>query len=307
MLDNHDDELEEYWDKIRILGQHEWGLPHIVSDTEHWLTNFAESDHKHFLHLLSLFMYYNEATIRSLLKYMFWEKILYPVVQRLPDIPPPDLDQDLENVIKRTRFVGIGNPSESGAFLLYYFRQVNEIPVTNFIHSQDLFNSDDTDFDSVYFLDDFSGSGTAIKRYLSSLKDSYGSDIFEKRMNKIKASIIVLFATTRAKNKLKSVLDDYHIKEIESVVELDESYRAFNSKSRYFTNPLRNDLKAILESYTKGMGLNQREALGFANSQLLLGFHYNTPNNTLPVFWSSKNCWKPIFARYQKSSERYLW
>lgn len=245
MLDNHDDELEEYWEKIRILGQHEWGFPHIVSDTKNWLTNFAESDHKHFLHLLSLFMYYNEATIRSLLKYMFWEKVLYPVIQRLPDIPSIDLDQELKKTIKRTRFVGIGNPSESGAFLLYYFRQVNEIPVTNFIHSQDLFNSDDTDYDSVFFLDDFSGSGTAIKRYFDSLKGSYGSDVFEKRMDKLKASIVVLFATTRAKNILKSVLNDYHINEMESVVELDDSYSVFHNNSRCLSKANMKDFLAI--------------------------------------------------------------
>ena len=32
----------------------------------------------------------------------------------------------------------------------------------------------------------------------------------------------------------------------------------------------------------------------------MMGTYYNTPNNTLPVFWSEKNKWHPIFTRYNK-------
>lgn len=29
-------------------------------------------------------------------------------------------------------------------------------------------------------------------------------------------------------------------------------------------------------------------------------YYYNTPNNTLPIFWSDENSWQPIFQRYNK-------
>ena len=31
-----------------------------------------------------------------------------------------------------------------------------------------------------------------------------------------------------------------------------------------------------------------------------MGTYYNTPNNTLPIFWSDENSWQPIFQRYNK-------
>ena len=37
-----------------------------------------------------------------------------------------------------------------------------------------------------------------------------------------------------------------------------------------------------------------------ANGQYCFGFSYNIPNNSLPIFWSSSNGWKPIFYRKEK-------
>ena len=40
----------------------------------------------------------------------------------------------------------------------------------------------------------------------------------------------------------------------------------------------------------------------FRNGQLLIGFHHNVPDNTLPILWfDSPNAdWRPIFRRYPK-------
>jgi len=40
--------------------------------------------------------------------------------------------------------------------------------------------------------------------------------------------------------------------------------------------------------------------LGHSNGQYAFGFYYNTPNNTLPLFWSDQNGWIPIMKRYDK-------
>ena len=40
--------------------------------------------------------------------------------------------------------------------------------------------------------------------------------------------------------------------------------------------------------------------LGFNDGAYLIGFEYNTPDNTLPIFWGTSNNWKPIFTRYEK-------
>ena len=40
--------------------------------------------------------------------------------------------------------------------------------------------------------------------------------------------------------------------------------------------------------------------LGFADGQHLFGFYYNTPDNTLPIFWCKSPNWSPAFVRYGK-------
>lgn len=37
---------------------------------------------------------------------------------------------------------------------------------------------------------------------------------------------------------------------------------------------------------------------GYRDSEAMVGFEYNTPSNTFPIFWSRQNGWKPIFPRY---------
>jgi len=43
-------------------------------------------------------------------------------------------------------------------------------------------------------------------------------------------------------------------------------------------------------------------ALGWKGSEALISFHYNTPNNTLPIFWaqgrSNGTEWQPLFPRF---------
>ena len=40
--------------------------------------------------------------------------------------------------------------------------------------------------------------------------------------------------------------------------------------------------------------------LGYNNDAYAFGFFYNTPDNTLPIFWSDHGDWKPIMKRYDK-------
>lgn len=37
---------------------------------------------------------------------------------------------------------------------------------------------------------------------------------------------------------------------------------------------------------------------GYRDGQALVAFFYNTPSNTLPIFWSVENGWQPLFKRY---------
>ena len=47
----------------------------------------------------------------------------------------------------------------------------------------------------------------------------------------------------------------------------------------------------------KGEILDVRRPLGYGNMEAAVVFFQNCPNNTLPIFWSRKNGWMPLFAR----------
>ena len=86
----------------------------------------------------------------------------------------------------------------------------------------------------------------------------------------------------------------------ESVYVLDESYKCFSDKSRFFVG---DDIafmvpcKIMSEYYGKKIS---RIPLGYNDCQMLLGFHHNTPNTTLPIFWKEIDGWEPIFKRFSK-------
>ena len=105
---------------------------------------------------------------------------------------------------------------------------------------------------------------------------------------------------------------------LESVLRLDKTYKCFSSESRIFKNNEdsinQDDLKEICEYYGiqlyESILLRQRydvsqanhHKLGYNDSQLLIGFYHNTPDNTLPIIWYNEDMitWNPIFPRANK-------
>ena len=90
-------------------------------------------------------------------------------------------------VLEHTRFINIGNPSESSAHLLYYYRQENELPVHLFINAHQIYKHtiegeeiktqlDISNIDTIIFIEDFCGSGTQATEYYNKfvkpIKDS---------------------------------------------------------------------------------------------------------------------------------------
>jgi hypothetical protein len=77
-----------------------------------------------------------------------------------------------QETLDATRFLGIGNPSESGVHLLYYYRQENQLKKKYFITAHEIFSIENGKRVLRYpgvtryvFIDDFCGSGSQGKRY----------------------------------------------------------------------------------------------------------------------------------------------
>jgi len=92
--------------------------------------------------------------------------------------------------------------------------------------------------------------------------------------------------------------------EVITAITLDERNKCFCADSDIFhayPNYIENCKKFVLHYGNK---IDSQIPLGFENGEYAFGFYYNTPDNTLPIFWGTSNGWYPIFERYDKNYER---
>ena len=337
-----ENEKNTLYNKIDTLNQILWDNRALRPTIDEWLNNFEEGEEREeALYLLSKCMYFGHSNIRALLRSLYKDKYRSAVIQEIRAENGGTLDEDfIEAEFRRrlmnTRFLGVGNPSESGVHLLYYFRQENRIPRKLFINTDEMFasNSDGTiclnedkckGVDRVVFIDDLCGSG-------SQVSSNYGVRPCVEKLrileNHIKVSYLMMFGTTKGIENVRNatVKDSTEnlFDEVETVMELNESYKCFSDCSRYFKE---NDAefkektremalkhgrmlmdKIIDKDYHQKLGEEERNkkiehrSLGFGDCQLLLSMQHNTPNNTLPILWFDEDdmVWTPIFKRYNK-------
>ncbi len=313
--------------KIKILNETTWERKADQPKVERWLDNFKDEKEKiHLLYLLSQFMYFGDLQMKELLKGLYRDLFKYRVVEQIRKNNNNTTDllfiqKTFIEEEKKTIFLGMGNPSESGTHLLYFFRQENKLSKNRFLNAFEIFkrsgSSDSLRFPHIthfVFIDDFCGSG--------SQANQYSKEIVE-RIKAINASIhtsyLMLFATKQGKENVKKQTKfDY----VEALVELDDSFKCFDTSSRYFGSYVglidKGFAKATCEKYGLDLmksilaheGLQEpqltqaadRHKLGFNNCQLLIGFFHNTPDNTLPTIWYDEGHinWSPVFKRYNK-------
>lgn len=306
-----------YLSKIKTLNEKVWEGRVDNPTINSWLANFSGqvspkgTEQLHALYLLSQFMYFGNRQMRELIRVLYRDLFRYPIIEavrrRNGDTTDVALIQrQFERRLRKTRFLGVGNPSESGCHLLYYYRQMNSLPKDLFIHGHQIFRGRRGSqkvrlslprVRHYVFIDDFCGSGeTGVEcadTLVGDLKDLDSS---------VRVDYHSIFG---CKHGLERVRERRVFDSVESVVELDETFKCFGRRSRYFISVpagvRKSDVRKLCATYGK-LALSDAP-LGFDDCQLLLAFHHNTPDNTLPIFWAGEAegpTWHPIFPRYQK-------
>jgi hypothetical protein len=292
--------------------------PHVSK----WLNQFKEDQDQaideqlQMLFLASHFMYFGIREIRTLIRSLFRDVYQYKVIEEIRRKNNNTLDRafiatEFEGRLGATRFLGVGNPSESGSHLLYYFRQENRLGKEYFINTHEIFSRvgimkffltrvREPSVERYVFIDDLCGSGSQAAAYSESIVRPL------KRLNpKAKVYYYTLFATSFGLSEIRKLrwFDD-----VATVVELDDSFKCFSDNSRIYRNERapfdKGRARDICGSY--GARLEPNFPLGWRDGQLLIGFCHNTPDNTLPVVWYDEpaRAWTPLFRRFPK---QYGW
>ena len=311
------DAKQEMLEKVKVLDEQLWGGRAHRPVVESWLENFnvpgneTHRERLHALFLLSNFMYFGSKEMRELIKALYRDLFRYPIIAniRRSNNDTTDcalIDRLFQDELDHTRFIGVGNPSESGCHLLYYLRQENALPKSLFIHTHEIFERygragavglRDRAVRRYVFIDDFCGSGEQ--------GVNYSKDILEdlKVGNPdCRTAYYVLFGTLAG---LQLLRQEARFDSVEAVFELDDSFRCFADASRFFVHKhdgiTREFAHQMCQQY--GNSLQPDHPLGFEDGQMLIGFHHNIPDNTLPIIWHSGRTgvpWKPMFRRYPK-------
>jgi len=213
ILMQREDFIYDLQGKLKTLNDTLWEdkakWPHV----EKWFSQFEANDDVNkdeqiqMLFLASHFMYFGVREIRELLRSLFRDLIQYKIIEGIRKKNNDTRDRnflikEFGSVLSKTRFIGVGNPSESGSHLLYYFRQENRLGKEYFINSHEIFKRvvgwrfyltriNNPSIERYVFIDDLCGSGTQAAEYTKSLIRPL------KRMNpRAKVSYYTLFATS---------------------------------------------------------------------------------------------------------------
>lgn len=321
------DDINSSFIKLKILSQNVWDYACEKPQINKWLKQFngqvltENEEQKYMAYALTKFMYFSQRMVREMLISLYRDSVRASIMQNIRRSHSNTRDIRVinnlyEEDLKKTLFIGVGNPAESGAHLLYIFRQVNDLEKNLFSDLHGAFDIiADTENSSlnwklrdkfssikrIIFFDDFVGGGTQASRYLSKPLAS-----IRKNYPEMEITFISLFSTSEGLTKLNEPVN-FNGK-ASCLFELDQTYKSCSNDSRYFEHSNSwfdlEKFKSIVEHY--GQKLYAEGPLGHSQCELLIGFSHNTPNNTLPVFWKNgktidNSIWHPIFARFDKN------
>lgn len=312
--------VEQLYDKIKRLNEHLWEGRATRPAVDEWLANFRgtylaeDTERLQALYLLSKFLFLGYAEVGELLRSMFQDLVRHPLTVgvRMNISDKHDFEaihNGLVDEISKTRFLGIGGAAESGAHLLYDFRIANNLPTRLFVNADQvttagLFNDESEwrcpDVHRLVFIDDFCGSGHQATDF--SQRDVAAMHQVANRSNlQIEVWYLTILAT---RSGLSHVRGHSLFDRVDTVSELDGSYRVFDTGSQFYTNAPaeidQNTARIIASLY--GQRLWSDHPLGYEDGQLLVGFHHNVPDNTLPIMCQSASdpAWTAIFPRANK-------
>ena len=244
-----------------------------------WLSNFQYSEIEDALKIASKITVISETKVRNLISSLAKE-----------------ISREFDGSLGGVLFFPLGdNPSESGGNYLYDLRKELGLPAGNFPTGH--FANFASSARAMIFIDDIIGTGQQATKFAEKNRYCLSEN----------SIYISLFAFDSG---LKKVQAQAEFRSVFCGQLLTSEDIAFTESSKIFRHPLeRERLKCLAEKY--GRLLYPLGPLGYDNSQAMIVFPHNTPNNTLPIIWASDRnektvgaIWHPLWERRKPRKSR---
>lgn len=143
----------------------------------------------------------------------------------------------------------------------------------------------------IAIVDDYSGTGNTIATTLTEMICA------NETVKTARIYVLVQHITKRSLAFLQSLAEslalDLHI------VYLDYSEETF--KPKYLFEMVEAEKKRLFyEAICHRLDVEEKNVLGYEHVQSLVAFYYNTPNNTLGLFWKDLDGFAALFSRHNK-------
>jgi len=200
------------------------------------------------------------------------------------------------SILKNCVISDIEGAAKSSEHLFYPLNKLTEISQKNFIHSESLTATDSRD---IVFIDDMIGTGNQAKNYINKLK----------KEGKIGNQKLHYFAIVGLRDGIKELKNSGLFENVLITEEIQnkafDTGDIFDAEESGMAKEMAFELGKQLTKDMKNV-----DPLGYKNSEALVFFGHNNPNNSLPIFWASGKCkllesvgesteikWTPLFPR----------
>ena len=244
------------------------------SKIESWLLAFEEADRPFLIELLEHFQYYSEQKI---------SKKVVDLFQLFKNAFPTDAEEAV--YIKPVKEFGT---SFSTIFFTAFWLKNN---LMDYAEENAIGLLSEGNIPSrIVIVDDFAGSGQTLIKTVDKLLEANSG------VGSSKIFFLVFLLSDEAERAITEYADESELK-IE-IVALEKSSGAFKSGFIYNEKQVE-EKRAIYEKLYNRFKLNLAFRYGFLEIASLIAFYYNTPNNTLGLFWQDLAEFCALFPRHK--------
>lgn len=251
---------------------------HYDAKIDSWINQFEEDERDVILELLKHFQYYTNRKLNNCVRELY---------SQLCELQNFNLD-NATVFIPTYKEYGVG-------FTDLFFNMFWFINVLYDYSEKNIYSllAEDKSFESIVIVDDYSGTGGTVKKTIRKCLEE------NSNCNKTHFFVLASEMSNTAKRRIKRFADENNISV--EIIALKISDKAFKANYLFDENGSK-EIGGRYYDISVRYNVKEDMILGYEKSQALITFEYNTPNNTLGLFWHENEEFISIFKRHKKKS-----